>query len=573
MSMKHVFPVIAVFGFSLFFAVLPAAAQKIYWTDYIQQNVQRADLDGSNVAPLVTSGFNQPYGITLDIAAGKIYWLSNSPSHIWRANFDGTDAEIAIDPLANGLIGIALDKDAGKIYWTSLSEDKIQRANLDGTNIEDVLVFTDSGSSYSPVDIALDTVNGKLYWTDLDTAKIQRADLNGANIEELVTTDLSNPFGIALDVPDNKMYWTDYATGKIQRSDLEGSNVEDLLTGLSSPYGLALDTTGEKMYWTDADDNTIQRANLDGSDAETILSGGLSQPILLAIDPQTAVNSVLTYQGRLQKNGVLVDSPRDMRFSLWTESVHGVQVGPVNQRNEVPCHDGYFTVELDFGDKAFTGKQRWLDITVKGDQDPCYVTLSPRQPLSAAPHAQYALIAGEVSWENITNMPDGFADGIDDAGSDGRDHEHYTLSAKDGVPADIVYVNEIGQVGIGTKTPQARFHVDNGFSILEQQSWVAPPQGLENGWENYGVNFTPAGYYKDSLGIVHLRGVVRNGVMDQPIFTLPADHRPAYRNIFPVLSYPNELGRIEITPTGEVLPVVGNNGFISLTGVSFRPYP
>ena len=101
----------------------PAAADpvpvKMYWTDFGTDKIQRADLDGSNVEDLVTTGLDIPFGIALDVRAGKM-------------------------------------------YWTDAGTDKIQRADLDGSNVED-LVTTGLGFPYR---IALDLTNSKMYWTD-----------------------------------------------------------------------------------------------------------------------------------------------------------------------------------------------------------------------------------------------------------------------------------------------------------------------------------------------------------------------------------------------------------------------
>jgi len=248
----------------------------IYWTDAGTEKIQRANLDGSNVQDLVTTGLENPVGIALDVAGGKMYWTDSGTDKIQRANLDGSNIEALVTTGLEIPIGIALDVAGGKMYWTDAGTEKIQRANLDGSNVE-ALVTT---GLEQPEGIALDVVDGKMYWTDWNTDKIQRANLDGSNVEDLVTGRA--PTGIALDVAGGKMYWTDFAENKIQRANLDGSNVQDLVTtGLENPIGIALDVAGGKMYWTDRGEigqnaqwgkEKIQRANLDGSNVEDLVT-------------------------------------------------------------------------------------------------------------------------------------------------------------------------------------------------------------------------------------------------------------------------------------------------------------
>ena len=175
----------------------------------------------------------------------KMYWTDTAK--IQRANLDGSQVEDLITTGLSGPVGLALDGGRGKMYWTDSGRGKIQRANLDGSQVEDLIT---TGLSW-PVGLALDVGRGKMYWTDSGRGKIQRANLDGSQIEDLITTGLEVPLGIALDVGRGKMYWTDWSTAKIQRANLDGSQVEDLITTiLETPVGLALDGGRGKMYWT-----------------------------------------------------------------------------------------------------------------------------------------------------------------------------------------------------------------------------------------------------------------------------------------------------------------------------------
>ena len=56
----------------------------MYWTDYSASKIQRANLDGSGVEDLVTSGLSNPFGIALDVAGGKMYWTDEGTDKIQR---------------------------------------------------------------------------------------------------------------------------------------------------------------------------------------------------------------------------------------------------------------------------------------------------------------------------------------------------------------------------------------------------------------------------------------------------------------------------------------------------------
>ena len=252
---------------------LDVASGKMYWTDWSTDKIQRANLDGSDVEDLVTTGVDFPAGLALDVASGKMYWTDSDTDKIQRANLDGSGVETLVSTGVEAPVGIALDVAGGKMYWTDQDTEKIQRANLDGRRVETLV----STGVEAPSRIALDVAGGKMYWTDVTTDKIQRANLDGSDVEDLVTTGLETPFGLALDVAGGKMYWTDAGTDKIQRANLDGSGVETLVsTGVEAPFGLALDVAAGKMYWTDWSTVKIQRANLDGSQVQNLVEPALS---------------------------------------------------------------------------------------------------------------------------------------------------------------------------------------------------------------------------------------------------------------------------------------------------------
>ena len=107
--------------------------------------------------------------------------------------------------------------------------------------------------------------------------------------------------------------------------------------------------------------------------------------------------------------------------------------------------------------------------------------------------------------------------------------------------------------------------------IWNQAGWTAPT--LLNSWVNYSGVHNPAGYFRDSFGIVHLRGLLKDGIIDQPMFVLPTGYRPGYKEILRTASFSggaDVLGRANIETNGSVIPAVGGNTWFSLDGITFR---
>ena len=119
--------------------------------------------------------------------------------------------------------------------------------------------------------------------------------------------------------------------------------------------------------------------------------------------PQDNVSTSFTYQGQLQQNGQPVSDTCDFRFNLYDDNYLSPNFvsGPLD-RNNITVSDGYFSVILDFGNAAFTGEGRQLEIQARcptGSGD--YTPLTPLVGLTAAPYALSlrpgAVISGSVS--------------------------------------------------------------------------------------------------------------------------------------------------------------------------------
>ncbi len=161
-----------------------------------------------------------------------------------------------------------------------------------------------------------------------------------------------------------------------------------------------------------------------------------------------APGSGFTYQGVLEQSGTAVNGTADFNFLLFDAATGGTQIGEAQPRSGLSVADGCFTTMLDFGSAPFTGQALWLEIAVRapaGTGD--FVALTPRQAIAPAPYAHKAV------------------------GINGR-----SLNAVDGDPVNALYVDNIGNVGLGawSTTPSGRLSVrgTNGIG-----AWVDSTNG------------------------------------------------------------------------------------------------
>ena len=98
-----------------------------------------------------------------------------------------------------------------------------------------------------------------------------------------------------------------------------------------------------------------------------------------------------TYQGQLRDADQPASGSYDLRAVLYTADVGGSQVGPIVSVPAVAVANGVFTTELDFGAGAFNGEARWVELAVRRAGAPGFTRLDPRQAITPAPFAQFAL--------------------------------------------------------------------------------------------------------------------------------------------------------------------------------------
>lgn len=189
-----------------------------------------------------------------------------------------------------------------------------------------------------------------------------------------------------------------------------------------------------------------------------------------------AQSTMFTYQGTLEREGAPANGLHDMRFQLFDAPVNGNQIGPTVCADGVAANDGRFQVELDFGQQFATSSQRFIEIAVRPEiGQPCtdqfaYVTLAPRRQLQPTPMASHARSA-------------------------------FSLDAADGSPASALFVDNTGNIGVGTTAPAAVLHIMNDlpFMALRDSGSTATQVGFislrnsagsETGWFGFGTSLS-----------------------------------------------------------------------------------
>src|SRR5437879_2887657 len=119
-----------------------------------------------------------------------------------------------------------------------------------------------------------------------------------------------------------------------------------------------------------------------------------------------AQTSSFTYQGRLTDGGTPANGNYDLQFALFDSLSGGAQVGSTQTLNTVAVSIGVFTVNLDFGANAFTGANRFLEISARPTGG-SFTLLTPRQQITSTPYAVRSLNAASADSVPASGVPSG----------------------------------------------------------------------------------------------------------------------------------------------------------------------
>jgi len=165
---------------------------------------------------LITSGISYVAGLAFDWISRNIYWTDYILEHVEVANMNGTYRRILFHENLTNPWSIAVDPRAGArfLFFTDWgSNPRIERSNLDGQQ-RTVLVHD---GIQMPVGLTLDHIREEVYFTDHHLNFIEVISYSGQNRRKILGNShfLHGPGSIALF--EQYLYWVDTNSNEIRR--------------------------------------------------------------------------------------------------------------------------------------------------------------------------------------------------------------------------------------------------------------------------------------------------------------------------------------------------------------------
>ncbi|XP_078343271.1 low-density lipoprotein receptor-related protein 2-like isoform X2 [Oculina patagonica] len=179
--------------------------------------IKAVDYNNGTSYPII-SNLTRPFAIDIHFSLGYIFWSDGIERNIKRANIDGTNITTVHNNTGN-CGALAVEWISMQLYWTDQINNMISASHLEGNNRR-ILV---SSNLDQPEGIALDPNQGLMFWTDWGH-KIERATLSGTQRVVIVTSNLFWAFSLDLDRRNRLVFWVDWWWDRVESVDYHGNN-------------------------------------------------------------------------------------------------------------------------------------------------------------------------------------------------------------------------------------------------------------------------------------------------------------------------------------------------------------
>jgi trimeric autotransporter adhesin len=217
--------------------------------------------------------------------------------------------------------------------------------------------------------------------------------------------------------------------------------------------------------------------------------------------------SSFNYQGKLAESGATANGAYLFQFKLYDAVNGGSQVGATLNDVSVNVAEGTFSVDLNFGAGAFTGGDRFLEISVKKSAGETYTLLTPRNKINSAPYATKALNATNA--DNFSGALNGDVTGSQNstvvsnvggksAATIATATQAVTEATSANSPNSLVKRDANGKIVVGALqfgdgTTMSTAATGNGTSLLSSQNAWTGQNTFVNGLSSNGVAITNVG--------------------------------------------------------------------------------
>ncbi|KAB0389160.1 hypothetical protein E2I00_009171, partial [Balaenoptera physalus] len=267
-----------------------AGATLVFWSDVTLDRILRANLNGSNVEEVVSTGLESPglpHPFAITVFEDSLYWTDWHTKSINSANkFTGKNQEIIRNKLH-----FPMD-----IHTLHPQRQPAGKNRCGDNNGGCTHLCLPSGQNYtcacptgfrkiSSHACAQSLDKFLLFARRMDIRRIS-FDTEDLSDDVIPLADVRSAVALDWDSRDDHVYWTDVSTDTISRAKWDGTGQEVVVdTSLESPAGLAIDWVTNKLYWTDAGTDRIEVANTDGSMRTVLIWENLDRPRDIVVEP------------------------------------------------------------------------------------------------------------------------------------------------------------------------------------------------------------------------------------------------------------------------------------------------